>query len=341
MTSPERVQSALQGLTTPVVLRDRAAVVTEALRAACALTSAQASSLTLLEGRSPSRHVFIEGRELPSRAAPKISEGLVRATLLEGRPLFLSDPAHDLRYVAADTPPDIRVRNVASALVQVRLQNMGVIACYNLPPGMAEPAVAGSTLAILGACAGLAIENARLTQSLQRVAVTDDLTQVYNYRFLRTALRREMKRATRSRHPFSLLMVDVDHLKEYNDRFGHLRGSRLLRDLARVISRKVRGMDLVAKYGGDEFTVILPETPRAGGLAVAERIRAAVATHAFHRCKAGEMTVSLGMAVFPDDGIQPATLIAAADTALYAAKQRGRNQVVEASGLILPGLACA
>jgi diguanylate cyclase (GGDEF)-like protein len=336
MSGSDRTWIALKSLTMPSSFRDRTVAIGNALLAARALTGAEAASLTLLEGRQPMRYVCTDNAPLVQQPAGRLNEGLARATLLEGRVLVL--PAGDLdpRFAAHDVPAGIaRATNAISVPVHVRLHNLGVLACFNVPTSGPEPVHAGQMLALVATCLGLTLETTRLARILKRVAVTDDLTQVYNYRFLRTALRREMKRATRARQPFALLMVDVDRLKEYNDRYGHLRGSYLLRDLARVLSRKVRGMDLLAKYGGDEFTVILPETPRAGALAVGERLRAAVAGHSFARGCPGDITVSLGLSVFPDDGIQPATLIAAADVALYAAKHRGRNCVVEATGLML------
>jgi diguanylate cyclase (GGDEF)-like protein len=112
----------------------------------------------------------------------------------------------------------------------------------------------------------------------------------------------------------------------------------LLRELAQLLSKQVRGMDLIAKYGGDEFTAILPQTPRVGARAVAERLRASVAEHTFPHVRTGEITISLGISLFPEDGIQPGSLIGAADAALFAAKQRGRNCCVEATGLVItPG----
>ena len=182
-------------------------------------------------------------------------------------------------------------------------------------------------LSLLAAWTAMALENLRLAQNVEKLAVTDDLTQVYNYRFLKGALRREIKRAGRYHQDLGLLMIDVDNLKSYNDRHGHLRGSFLLREMAGLFATHVRSWDLVAKYGGDEFTVILPQTDVAGALAAGERLRRAVEEHRFPLAQAGEITVSIGVAAFPGDGQTTSALIESADRALYLAKQRGRNQV--------------
>jgi diguanylate cyclase (GGDEF)-like protein len=180
---------------------------------------------------------------------------------------------------------------------------------------------------MLSAWASVALENLRLAENVERLAVTDDLTQVYNYRFLKTALRREIKRAGRFRQNLSLVMIDVDNLKSYNDRHGHMRGSHLLKEIAALLAAEVRSFDLVAKYGGDEFTLILPQTEREGAMIVGERVRVAVEGHTFPLAAPRSITVSLGVAVFPNDAADASGLIQASDRALYQAKQQGRNRV--------------
>ncbi len=171
------------------------------------------------------------------------------------------------------------------------------------------------------------LERLRALRRLEFVAVRDDLTQAFNFRFLKTALKKELARATRAGGPLSVLMVDVDLLKQYNDRFGHVMGSALLRDLSRILSRELRGVDWIAKYGGDEFLVVLPGTDKHGASILAERLRRAVESHGFDRALAGEVTIAMGVASFPEDGAWPLTLIEAADRALYRAKGAGRNLV--------------
>lgn len=182
-------------------------------------------------------------------------------------------------------------------------------------------------LSVLAGWTAMALQSRRLSESLKKLAVTDDLTQVYNFRFLKTALRREIKRAGRFHQQLALVMVDVDNLKRYNDRNGHMRGSLLLRELAGLFAQNVRSFDLVAKYGGDEFTLILPQTDREGAMVVAERVRAVVAEHTFPLTTRGAITVSIGVAMFPLDATDPMSLIQASDRALYDAKRKGRNCV--------------
>jgi diguanylate cyclase (GGDEF)-like protein len=182
----------------------------------------------------------------------------------------------------------------------------------------------------LGRLLTRAVSNRERVDTLDEKVITDELTGVFNYRFLRIALRREIRRAKRFRQPLSVLMIDVDHLKDYNDRFGHLRGSQVLKTLAEVAHSAIRDIDILAKYGGDEFLLILPQTRKEGAEVVADRVRQRVADHVFFPLESGAMTCSIGVATYPEDGDQPEVLIAAADQALFAAKRQGRNRVIAA-----------
>jgi diguanylate cyclase (GGDEF)-like protein len=164
------------------------------------------------------------------------------------------------------------------------------------------------------------------------LSVTDDLTQLYNSRFLNAALRREVERSRRYRVPLSLIFLDLDGFKSINDRHGHLCGSRALVEVGAVIRATVREIDVVARFGGDEFTVILPQTGRAGARVIAERIRERIA--ATHYLKAHglevRVTASLGIATYPEHGVTGDALVARADQAMYSAKGAGKDQVAVA-----------
>lgn len=184
-----------------------------------------------------------------------------------------------------------------------------------------------SVLSVLANQTAIAIENANLYNKVHQLSLTDELTQVFNFRFLKERLREELERAARFQQSFSILMLDVDHLKKYNDSFGHLKGSTVLKDLAGIMKMTVRSIDLVAKYGGDEFLVILPQTPKEGAMVLAERIRAAVACNVFPEVDSGAITCSIGVSTYPEDGCTVGALLESADGALYQAKQAGRNSV--------------
>jgi two-component system, cell cycle response regulator len=171
----------------------------------------------------------------------------------------------------------------------------------------------------------------RLIERLKRATLTDDLTRVYNYRYLKRSLKASLHTLRRRGGTFSVLMVDVDNLREFNNRFGHLAASRVLAEIGEVLRRAVGRRGWVAKYGGDEFLIVLPRLGCSQAHAVAERLRAVVAAAHIGAPRFGGITCSFGVATAPRDGDAYVPLLEAADRALFQAKARGRNTVVDAS----------
>ena len=165
-------------------------------------------------------------------------------------------------------------------------------------------------------------------------AQTDALTGLLNH----GALTDSLERTTARRIGFGLLMLDLDNFKDYNDRLGHQAGDALLRRLAEILRASCRDSDEIYRYGGDEFAILLPHTPGAGALAVAEKVRRAVREATTGRRWGVALTCSIGVAVFPADGADAPALLLAADRALYVAKRNGRDGVATAAdGLSLAG----
>jgi diguanylate cyclase (GGDEF)-like protein len=182
-----------------------------------------------------------------------------------------------------------------------------------------------TALSAFAAQAAIAVDNVLLHEEARRLSLTDDLTGLGNYRSFQQALAGELERAQRAGRPLALVMVDVDHFKEINDRFGHPAGDRVLAELAHVIGGCVREVDVVARYGGEEIALIFPDTPQRGAARVVERIAAAVRAHEFLLPGTLRVTVSAGIALYPAHAADPADLVRHADTALYQAKAAGRN----------------
>lgn len=174
----------------------------------------------------------------------------------------------------------------------------------------------------------LGVKRSLLYQKVQKLAIIDGLTGIWSRRYFLERFREELKRSKQFKHSFAFLMVDIDHFKEYNDRYGHLVGDVILREVARIIKDGLRQIDLVCRYGGEEFSIILTETDKAGAMFAAERIRQSVEARHIHAYDEDlTVTISVGISVFPSQGRDTHKLIDKADQALYQAKQTGRNKV--------------
>jgi diguanylate cyclase (GGDEF)-like protein len=190
------------------------------------------------------------------------------------------------------------------------------------------PALAVAFRAILEPPA-IALDNALVLQRSEAVSVTDDLTGLYNSRYLNLVLRRESKRASRSGRPLSLLFLDLDGFKQVNDTHGHLAGSKALVEASAIIHGSARETDVAARFGGDEFSVVLPDTGREGAVSVAERIRDRIGACEFLASDglSIHLTASIGVATLPDVAASAEELLRAADVAMYRVKDAGKNGI--------------
>jgi diguanylate cyclase (GGDEF)-like protein len=217
--------------------------------------------------------------------------------------------------------------SVVADLVDEHGEHVGLV-CADVAPDDDWPTDLGLRFAEPGGSFASVIASATARLGRARVdAVTDGLTGLYNQRYFKQRLGEEVARAAEQGRPLALLFCDLDHFKDYNDRFGHSAGDAALRAVANVLLRSVRQVDLAARYGGEEFTVVLIDTPAHRAAEVAERIREGVAALELDdgECK---LTVSIGVAAYPRDAALAEELIDKADWAMYLGKRRGRDRVV-------------
>jgi len=194
-------------------------------------------------------------------------------------------------------------------------------------------------LEALGIQLGLAIANGQLLAVTREQALRDSMTGLHNYRYLVEFLNNQAALIRRTHTQVSVLMIDIDHFREFNNHFGHAAGDHVLQAVARKFRQRIRKSDLAARYGGEEFTVVLPGTTTEGAEFLAETIRRDVETEklTFDGNDLGAINVSIGVATMPDHANTIEELLKAADEALYAAKSGGRNRVMTAEGPPGPG----
>lgn len=254
-------------------------------------------------------------------------EGIAGTVFTSGKARLVADARTDPDFADRfDQLTNVRTLSVLAVPLTARGYTLGVLELVGEGAEFNDDDLrAASTMADFAA---IAIDNARNFEKAQALTLTDEHTGLYNARHLRAQLEREVARCARFARPLSLLFIDLDSFKQVNDAHGHLAGSSLLRLTGQRLMDNVRSVDLVFRYGGDEFAVMLVETGHEGAEHVAERV-----VHAFREAtfdvggkEPVQLTVSVGVATFPDNGTGARSLLDAADKAMYRAKHEGRDR---------------
>jgi len=327
-----------------VVSRDLAALTERApvnrllLRSARQLVPLEAAAV-VMEDEAETRYVVEAGHgwahELEGREVALTERTWAAWVLRSGNDPYLLDnvAGHENRMpiLVLDEGSD-RAESLLAVPLKASTRTLGALMLMGRRG--AFDAAASRVLGVLANQAAAALSTIQMKDRIKDMAMRDGLTGLYNRRAFDDQLRHALGREDRQKGRLGLVLLDIDHFKKLNDTFGHPAGDAVLRHTAHVVEHHLRRADEAARFGGEEFALILPHTEEAGAVRLAERVQAAVekAQLVFEGARLS-VTVSLGVAVWPSDGADEEALIAVADRALYAAKQAGRNRVVSASAL--------
>ncbi len=268
-----------------------------------------------------------------------LSEGIAGWVVRHKQPLVIPKVADDPRFCPRmDEASSFRTASVLAVPLIFADEVLGVlelVAQANQRPFVDQDLAA--LIPFADFCA-IAIHNARTYERIEELTITDEWTRLHNARYMRGCLADEVERADRYHHPVSVAFIDLDHFKQVNDTRGHSVGSLVLREVGEVLLSRVRNTDRAVRYGGDEFVIVMPETDKAGAVALGDRVRRAVAERAFSERDGTtvRITASVGIATYPDDARDAVALLGAADRAMYAAKAQGRNRTVAAEEIAPP-----
>jgi diguanylate cyclase (GGDEF)-like protein len=327
MSSQDRTLTALVELGDPSARRNRSEQIQRALHTALLLTDADASVALIPSNRRGDRLVVYAGSAIPAIVpAHESGSDVVRSFAGSLSPLLVPDLTEEARWVASDGCPGLQAGPAMFTPLRQRDPALGYLAVYRRRGRARFGTVERNAMLLLSSWLGSALEGLKLATGAEKFSTTDGVTHVYNARFLKSALAREVRRAGRYGQELALIRVGADPLPGDGGGASH---DTLLRELAALLAQQVRSFDLLARSGKDGFVLVLPQTGRDGALEVAERVRAAVERNAFAVAAAGSITVSCGVAVFPREGADDRALMASVERAFEQARRQGRNRIGE------------
>ena len=250
------------------------------------------------------------------------SEGICKQALRSGKPVMVNDISQAKGYLQgfAETQSELCIPLVSFGQV------VGALCLESDRLNAFDEGDVPALESVADICAN-AIQNAHYFEGVRRMAYVDGLTGVFNRRYFETRIAEEIERARRYSGAMSLIMIDIDHFKQLNDEFGHLMGDDVLRQMSTIFTQNVRKADVACRYGGEEFAIVVPEISAEDAFGVAHKLRKTIQNHPFPGVPR-PITISAGVASYPANGVTRDELVKAADEALYAAKQAGRNTVV-------------